>query len=112
MPRSLYGLYPDNAFLSRELLLLWKVSFTCVDEFFEKFSCKEIMGKNAEKKLKKVHLETEKEIVEAQPVEEKVNKPNFGKELKQSLIRENSYISEVLGIVNFPKRDDSDDEGN
>jgi len=68
------------------------------------------MGKNAEKKLKKVHLETEKEIVEAQPVEEKVNKPNFGKELKQSLIRENSYISEVLGIVNFPKRDDSDDE--
>ena len=106
MLRSLYGLNPNNAFLSRELLLLWKVSFTCVDEFFE------IMGKNAEKKLKKVHLETEKEIVEAQPVEEKVNKPNFGKELKQSLIRENSYISEVLGIVNFPKRDDSDDEGN
>ena len=70
------------------------------------------MGKNADKKLKKVHLETEKETVEAKVEEEKDNKPNFTKELKQSLIRENTYISEVLGIVNFPKRDDSDDEGN
>ena len=73
------------------------------------------MGKNAEKKLKKVHLETEKDSAEAKVVEEqeKDHKPvNFGKELKQSLIRENSYISEVLSIVNFPKRDDSDDEGN
>ena len=69
------------------------------------------MGKNADKKLKR-NLETEKETVEAKVEEEKDNKPNFTKELKQSLIRENSYISEVLGIVNFPKRDDSDDEGN
>jgi len=72
---------------------------------------KEIMGKNADKKLKR-NLETEKETLEAKVEEEKDNKPNFTKELKQSLIRENSYISEVLGIVNFPKRDDSDDEGN
>ena len=69
------------------------------------------MGKNADKKLKR-NLETEKETVEAKVEEEKDNKPNFTKELKQSLIRENSYISEVLGIVNFPKRDDSDDQGN
>ena len=69
------------------------------------------MGKNADKKLKR-NLETEKETLEAKVEEEKDNKPNFTKELKQSLIRENSYISEVLGIVNFPKRDDSDDEGN
>ena len=69
------------------------------------------MGKNADKKLKR-NLETEKETVEAKVEEEKDNKPNFTKELKQSLIRENSYISEVLSIVNFPKRDDSDDEGN
>ena len=73
------------------------------------------MGKNAEKKLKKVQLEAEKEataevkVAEDKPVHQP--KTNFNKELKQSLVCENAYISELLGIVNFPKREESDDEG-
>ena len=57
-------------------------------------------------------LRLPKYVLQPYRVPRQDNKPNFTKELKQSLIRENSYISEVLGIVNFPKRDDSDDEGN
>merc|ERR1711997_1098603 len=34
-----------------------------------------------------------------------------GKNLKQSLIAENAYISSLMSIINFPKRDDSDDDG-
>ena len=69
------------------------------------------MGKHAEKKLKKAQLEAEKEVAEVSVSETQEHKPNFNKELKQSLVSESSYISGLLGIVNFPKRDDSDDEG-
>jgi len=40
-----------------------------------------------------------------------VPKVNVGKNLKQSLIAENAYISSLMSIINFPKRDDSDDDG-
>ena len=33
-----------------------------------------------------------------------------GKELRQNLISESAYITDLLSIVNFPKREDSDDE--
>merc|ERR1712241_602863 len=41
---------------------------------------------------------------------ENVHKVNMGKNLKQSLIAENAYITSLMSIINFPKRDDSDDD--
>merc|ERR1712002_640101 len=63
----------------------------------------------------KVSEETPQETPELSSMEvqqpESVPKVNVGKNLKQSLIAENAYISSLLSIINFPKRDDSDDDG-
>jgi len=49
--------------------------------------------------------------MEIQQPESVVPKVIVGKNLKQSLIAENAYISSLMSIINFPKRDDSDDDG-
>merc|ERR1712083_909492 len=54
----------------------------------------------------KTELKTE---LKTEPTEN-VHKVNMGKKLKQSLIAENAYITSLMSIINFPKRDDSDDD--
>ena len=75
------------------------------------------MEKDAMKKLKKVKAKPHKAILENSDTEktskneDQEKRFNFGKDLKQKLVAENAYISDILGLVNFPKRADSDDEG-
>lgn len=61
------------------------------------------MVKNAIKKIKKAKTEVLEKSTEDKKSEPRIN-------LKQDLVRENAYISDILGLVNFPKRDDSDDD--
>ena len=76
------------------------------------------MVKNGVKGLKKAKILEDKskvmsEIVEEVPEPKIVTnneKPILGKELRQSLVTENAYIAELLSIVNFPKREDSDND--
>ena len=76
------------------------------------------MVKSAIKALKKAkiqhneiknNMEDKVETVENGDHDKKKT-PTFGKELRQSLICESAYITDLLGIVNFPKREDSDDD--
>jgi hypothetical protein len=83
------------------------------------------MVKDAVKKLKKVKIDTSKSAVangdlhdsDQSPIkdskkEQDVEKFNFGKELRQRLIGESAYVSDIIDTINFPKRaDDDDDDG-
>ena len=57
------------------------------------------------------------ETVDSAPTTESVKTPAengqkmyIGKNLKQSLIAENAYISGLFSLINFPKRDNDDDD--
>ena len=77
------------------------------------------LTKDTMKKLKKAKSKPEEDVIEKknvdsdEKVEQKndVKKFNIGKDLKQKLVAENGYISDMLAMVVFPKRAESDDDG-
>lgn len=70
---------------------------------------KKVKDKPAAEKLQSNHDEKSK-TEEVNTTEKSSNALNKGK-LRTELVTESAYISEILGLVHFPKRADSDDEG-
>ena len=70
---------------------------------------KKVKDKPAAEKLQSNHDEKSK-TEEVNITEKSSNTLNKGK-LRTELVTESTYISEILGLVHFPKRADSDDEG-
>ena len=74
-------------------------------------------GNKSKKSKKNKNVDEDEESQDSSLMEvqtpENAPKVNVIKQnLKQSLIAENTYISSLMGIINFPKRaDDSDDDG-
>ena len=77
-------------------------------------------AKDTMKKLKKVKDKPATEKLQSNSDEESktedVNVPEKSStlnkaKLRTELVAESAYISEILGLVHFPKRADSDDEG-
>ncbi len=75
------------------------------------------MVKNAIKKIRpaKVAKDVKETIMneetQREPASVKKNENEANRNWKQDMVAENAYITSLLGIVNFPKREDSDDEG-
>merc|ERR1711862_175436 len=74
-------------------------------------SKKQKKNKKVEKSEKSENSDEKKDSspMEIEPVEKNKRVP-MTKNLKQSLIAENAYITGLLSIINFPKREDSDDD--
>ena len=73
--------------------------------------------KNKEATETKICEEKPCETTDSAPTKESVQTPAengqkmyIGKNLKQSLIAENAYISGLFSLINFPKRDNDDDD--
>ena len=74
-------------------------------------------GIKSKKSKKNKEAETKvSETTDSAPTESVVQTPEngqkmyIGKNLKQSLIAENAYISGLFSLINFPKRDNDDDD--
>ena len=71
---------------------------------------KKVKEKPAAEKLQSNH-DDEKSITEDENIPEKSSNTLNKAKLRTELVTESAYISEILGLVHFPKRADSDDEG-